>query len=260
MGRPQNDVDRVGVAIDDGRQGFDDVLDALARPEQPEREQNLLAFDTELVLVKTRVHERHVVDAVGDQLDLLIRNVVHVAQQFNAPMGHHNQAVAKIRQLVHHRPLARIGFAEDRVKGGDDRHAQLAEQGEDVTARRAAEDSELVLEIDNVHIVDVQEFRRPPIRRNLFLSDLEPYSVGVVVSVVHVVDGDDEDLGVAKRAGQSIGQVAGESGDPTLTRQGGADERDALQRWSSLAGHNAPGSASEATAGRGLAAAWHPRP
>ena len=47
VGGAQDDVDRVGVGREDGGQRVDDVLDALVRREQTEREDHRLALDAE---------------------------------------------------------------------------------------------------------------------------------------------------------------------------------------------------------------------
>ena len=210
------------------RQGFDDVLNALAGPDQPEREHDLPAFDTELVFVETGIHEGHVVDAMWDELDLLRLDAVHVDQKLDSPLGHHHQAVGEFCESLHDGPLVGVRFTENSVKGGHRGHAQFAQQGQDVTARRAAEDPELMLQAENINIVDVQKIRGPPIRCDLLLRNLEPHAFGVVVSILRVIDGHHEDLSLAVRSDECIGQVSSERSNPALTRQRVADACDAL--------------------------------
>ena len=63
-----------------------------------------------------------------------------------AVRAHDDEALGERVELVHHAPLMRIRRGEDRVQRRHDRHAQLAEQRQDVAARLAAEDPVLVLD------------------------------------------------------------------------------------------------------------------
>ena len=49
-----------------------------------------------------------------------------------------------------------IGLAQNGVQRGDDGDAQVAQQGEDEAARRAAVNSVLVLEADDVRVAEVE--------------------------------------------------------------------------------------------------------
>ena len=66
----QHDVNDVGKFADDVRQAPQGKLDALVRRQQPKREQHLLARHAEFVLEIIRVGERHVGNAVRDEIDL----------------------------------------------------------------------------------------------------------------------------------------------------------------------------------------------
>jgi hypothetical protein len=67
----------------------------------------------------------------------------------------------------------RIGLAENRVEGRDDRHAKLAQHGEDVAPRPPSEDAVLVLHAQDVDAVDVQEVRGATVRGDVAFGDLE---------------------------------------------------------------------------------------
>ena len=79
--RPQDDVDEVGKLPEDRRHRPEHLLDPLVRRQQPEGQRDELALDPELVLVEVGVDERHVGDAVGDQVDLGLRYAVNVAEE-----------------------------------------------------------------------------------------------------------------------------------------------------------------------------------
>ncbi len=78
----QHDVNDVGKFADDVRQCAQRKLDALVRREQTEREQHLFARHAELVLEIIRVGERHVGNAVRDEIDLGRRRLIDIAQEF----------------------------------------------------------------------------------------------------------------------------------------------------------------------------------
>ncbi len=80
VGRAEDDVDQVGKFFDDGRDGAQHRLDPLVGREEPEGEEHVLALDAELVLIKTRIDEGDVGDAVGDEVDLLVGHAVDFPQ------------------------------------------------------------------------------------------------------------------------------------------------------------------------------------
>ena len=234
---PQDDVDRLGVPLDDRGQRGDGVLDALSGAEEAEGQQHVFTFHTELVLVEARVDKRHIVDAVGDDLDLVVVNAVHLSQHLGAPHRHHHQLVGKLDELVHDGPPGGIGLEQNRVQRGHHRHPQLAEQRQNVAPRGAAEDPELVLETHDVNVVDVEEFGGASIGGNLLLDDLKPDAIGILVSLGDIVDWNHKDPRRADQLRQGVSKVTGEGGNAALPRGRVAYERDPAQRWASLSGH-----------------------
>ena len=170
------------------RQRVEHVLDALVRREQPERQQHQPALHAELVLVVIRIDERHVGNAVRDEIDLGRRRLVDLLQHLPAPLGHDHQPGRARDQFLHHAPLVGVRLAQDGVQRGDDRHAQLAQQRQHVAAGRPAEDPELVLHADDVHVADVEEVRRALVGRQVLLLDLEANHVRILVAALDVVD------------------------------------------------------------------------
>ena len=65
-----DEIDHVGVLGEDRRQGRDDILDAFVGGQQAEAEQDVFAFDAEQILMKARVDEGHIGNAVRNQIDL----------------------------------------------------------------------------------------------------------------------------------------------------------------------------------------------
>ena len=137
-----------------------------------------------------------------------VRHAVDVAQQRGAVGAHDDQALRERGQLVHHRALRRVGLGEDGVQRRHDRHAQLAQQREDVAAGLAAEDPVLVLHAQDVDGVDVQEVRRAPVRGEVALGDLEADPRRVGVAPAGVVHGQHEAVELGELGGDRVAQVA----------------------------------------------------
>ena len=71
MGRAENDIDGVRAGFDDRRHGIDHSLDAFARRQQAEREDDGLPAEPELGLGVMRLEKGKVGDSVRDHLNLL---------------------------------------------------------------------------------------------------------------------------------------------------------------------------------------------
>ena len=83
----QHDVNDVGKFPDDVRQRAQGILDALVRRQQTEREQHLLARHAELVFEIIRVGKRHVGNAVRNEVNLVCRRLIDIAQKLPAPFS-----------------------------------------------------------------------------------------------------------------------------------------------------------------------------
>ena len=87
-----DEVDEIGIRRDEGRQGADDGLDALVRPQQAEGEEHALPGDAEARLEPLLVARRHVRDAVGDDLDARNRQLVASREQVGGDLAHDDDA------------------------------------------------------------------------------------------------------------------------------------------------------------------------
>ena len=112
---PQNDVDHVGMACQDRRQGLDDIFDALVGRQQAECQEHELPFDPKMVLVKARVDKRHIGNSVRNKVDLFLGNVINIAEETGPAMAHDHQAVRQGGQLVQNPALSGIRLAQNRV-------------------------------------------------------------------------------------------------------------------------------------------------
>ncbi len=226
--RPQNDVEEVGEFLEDRRHRLEHVLDPLVRREQPERQGDELPLDPELILVEVRVDERHVGDAVGDQVDLGLRDIVNVTEEAACSLGHDDQAGRHLGDLPEHAVLIGVRVAQHGVERGDDWRPQIAHQPEDVAAGGTAEDAVFVLEADDVGIGEIEEVGRSQVRVDLLLLDLEPHLRRVVVTLGQIVDRDDETIGPRILGGDRRTQIIREGRDAAFSWQIIADERDLL--------------------------------
>ena len=218
MGRPEHDIDQIRILPDDLGQRPDHVLDPLARGEQAEGQQHLLALDPELILEGARIDERRVRNAVRDQIDLGGRGTIDLAQNRAPALGHHDQPFRLPDDLVHHPPLVGSGLLQDGVQGRHHGKVDLAQDGQNMAARPAAIDPELMLQADHVEAVEPQEVHRLLIVAQALLLDLELHFRPIVVTFRHVIDGQHAALRLWILSGHGIAQVVREGGDAAPAR------------------------------------------
>src|SRR5438067_360788 len=105
------------------------------------------------------------------------------------------------------------------MKRCDNRHSQFAQECQDVTTGGPAENAELVLQADDVHIVDVEEVRGTQIGRQVLLLNLEANHFRVLVAIRNVVDRRCEALTLWMRACDGGKQVRRERGNTAFAWQ-----------------------------------------
>ena len=230
MGRAHDNVDHIGMPGQDGRQGGDDGFNALVRREQAKAEQDGLAFHPKQILVEARVHKGDIRNAVRDVIDFLGRDAIDLLEEVNAALAHHDDPVGQGGHFLQHPELIGVGIAQNRVKGRHDRHAQIAQQGQDVAARPAAIDAILVLQTHQVHVVDVQKISGPPIRIDVFFAQLKTNARRIVVAGGDVIDRQGDAGRAGEFRGDGLAQVGGKGGDPALAGQIVADKADSADR------------------------------
>jgi hypothetical protein len=151
---------------------------------------------------------------------------VHFLQQGRAMGAHDDQTFRERSQLIHHAVLVGVRFSEDGVQRGHDRHAQLAQEHEDMAAGLAAEDSVLVLHAQDVDGIDVQEVRGTAVRRDVALADLEANPGRVCVTLARVVHRQREAVELGVLGGDRVAEIGRERSDSALPRQVIAEHRD----------------------------------
>jgi hypothetical protein len=143
-------------------------------------------------------------------------------------VAHHDQPFGKRNHLVQCALLIGARGGQDGVQRRHHGHAQLAQQGQHVPARGAAEDAVLVLQTHHVDRVDVQKLGRTPVRVDLAFGDLEAHALRIRVRLGRVVQRHDQRLDCRSGFGRGRRQIGGERGDPALARQIRADEGNLL--------------------------------
>ena len=222
----QDDIDQVGKLTQHRRQGLEHELDALVGRQQTKGQDDVLGLHAKQVLVEIRIDKRHVGNAVGDQVDAGLGDRQVLLEQGPGPVGHDDDPGGQLRQLLKHALLVGLRIAQDGVQGGDDRHAQLPEQAQNVTAGRSSEDAELVLQTNNVGVAEIEEIGDPAIGIEIFLLDLETDLGRIVVAFGDVVHRDHETVGGGVLGGHRGEQVVSEGGNPAAARQIIADKCD----------------------------------
>src|SRR5258708_7397447 len=112
------------------------------------------------------------------------------------------------------------------MKRCDDRYSQFPQECQDVTTGRPTEDTEFVLQADDIHVTNVEEVRRTQIARQILFLNLEANHLGVLVPPWNVVNRNGQALALGVRAGDGGKQVGRKRSNATLAWQVVADESD----------------------------------
>ena len=225
------EINDVRVPPHNFRKRLDDVLDALARPEQSEGEQHLLSLDAKLRLVNARIGERDVRDAVRNQINLRRRHRVDFAQHLRAFVRHYHHAIAESHDFVHHLALRGARVAQHRVQCRHHRHPHFLQQREQMTPRHSAEDAELMLHAQHLRIVEVQKIRRAPVRIQVLLKHFKADALRIAMAFHTIVHRSREAFRVRRSTGDRLAQIRRESRDPAAPRLVSTEERDPFRRF-----------------------------
>ena len=232
MGRARDDIYHILVLGQNLRQRLNHVFDSLVRREQAERKEYRFSFHAEAILVEIGIQKWQVRNAVRNHVDLAARHFEDFLQELGRQLAHHDQAIRKRGDLLHHPELVGIGLAKNGMERGHHRHLEAAQQLQDVTASRSTENSILVLQTDHVEIVEVQELSGLSIRSQIVLGERPSHPRRIVISSVRVVYRKRQQSSGPALGGYGCAQVGGKSSDSTLPRQIVPDHRDPTrQRW-----------------------------
>ncbi len=196
MGRAQHDVKGLREALENRRQRIDDRLDALVRRKQSKGEDDQAPLDAQAILALSCGHE--IGDPVMDHVDLVLRHAVHTLQERCALFAHDDDPLGQSAQLAQDRALQGRRLGQNGVQGADDGHAQVTQEGQNVTARLATEDPVLVLHAGNVDRVHVQKIGSPLIGSGVVLGNFETDARRIRIVLARVVHRDNETVEVRK--------------------------------------------------------------
>ena len=139
-----------------------------------------------LAFAVVRRDKRKVGDAVGDDLDLVVRHAIDIAQQFTALAGHHDDLRGHLDDALHHRALRRRRRGQHRMQRRDDRHGQARQQLQDMGPGVAAENSEFVLQTDDVEPAGVEKRGGADILLDAAILDLQRDRSRIVIGLIVV--------------------------------------------------------------------------
>ena len=127
------------------------------------------------------IHGRKVWHAVGNKINLPRRDAVNVTQKRCRVLTHHNQTVGEPANLIEHRALMGIRFAQYRVKCCDEWHLQLAQEHENVAPRYAAKNTVFVLEAHEIVSIEVEKLGGTLVRSQILLGNLHANALRILV-------------------------------------------------------------------------------
>ena len=154
--------------------------------------------------------------------------MINTLQKFHAAFAHDHHTVRQGNDLLEHPALIGIGIAQDRVQRRDDRHAQFAQECQDITARLSSEDAVFMLQRHHVHVVDVQEIGGAAIGFNILLGQFEADPRRVLVACFGIIDRQRDAGGAFVFIGDGLAEIGGKCGNAALTRQVIADKGNSL--------------------------------
>ena len=123
---------------------------------------------------------------MGDDFDLVVRHLIDAAQQLAALFGHHDDLRRRLDDALQHRALRRRRLGQHGVERRHHRHGEARQQRQDVGAGFAAENSEFVLQADDVEPAAVQEIRGARVLFEFAVLDLQSDRRRIVIGLAMI--------------------------------------------------------------------------
>ncbi len=114
------------------------------------------------------------------------------------------------------------------MQRGHDRHPQVTNQPDDVTAGRPAVDAVFMLDAHDIGVGEIEKIGGAQVRVDLLFFDFEACLRRILIARGDVVDRQHEAVGAWILSGDRRAEIIGESRDSALPRQIVADECDLL--------------------------------
>ena len=105
------------------------------------------------------------------------------------------------------------------MQGRDNRHAQLTQESENVTAHSSTVDPVFVLQTDEIDIIDIQKVGSAAIRFYVLLHEFKSDAVWIRIALHNVVNGQRDTCCLTKLRSDSFTQIGGEGSDAAPARQ-----------------------------------------
>ena len=150
MGRPDDDVDRLRVRRDHGRQGVDGQLVALARAEEAEAQDDVATLELDRRLDRVGVDEGQIRDAVRDHVEAARIDAVATREQAGRRRRHDDGRRRRIDEFGQDVALPVGRRLEDRVERHDGRDVEGPDEVQDVRPVLAAPDAVFMLDRNDV--------------------------------------------------------------------------------------------------------------
>ena len=198
MRSAEYDIHRIGAALQNRRHGVDHDFDALVGGQQAECQNDRLSVKSEPGLRRIGRNKGDVGNAVGYDLDLVVRHLIDAAQQFAALVGHHNDLRRGIDDAIHDCALRGGRICQHGVERRHDRHGEARQQFEDVAAGFATENSEFVLQAYGVEPAGIQEVCCTDVFFDLVVLDMKSDRLGIIIGLAMI--GHRHDAGLDSRA------------------------------------------------------------
>ena len=120
----EHDIKSRRARSDDLGHGVDNGLDALARRQQAEREDDRSPLEAELLLGARGLEKREIRNPVRNDVDVMRGDAMARVEELPSFLRHHHQLRRTLDDSRHHIALARIWVRKDSMKRRDDRHIE----------------------------------------------------------------------------------------------------------------------------------------
>ena len=134
MGCPHDEINCVGVTVEDCGQAADDCLKSLVGGQEAERHDHLVAGEPERRLEWVGRREWSLRSAMRDDVNLGGAGAVHALKYVCAHFCHHDDGRRYLQDFIEHAFLFRVRVLQHRMQGGHDWHLQAAKKRQDVRA------------------------------------------------------------------------------------------------------------------------------
>ncbi len=228
MRRPEYDVNRVGPGFQNRGHGVDHDLDAFVRRQQAECQDDSTVDEAKLVLGLVGLDECKLRDAVRDDFDLLVGDMIDRPQQLPALFSHHHDLGRCLDNSRDDIALGLCRLGQDRVQRGDDRDGQARQQGHDLTSGFAAENAEFMLQGNRLEAAAVEVLGRPHIIIGPIVVDLDTDRGRIIIDLAVIGHRHDHGFQIAPRGLNGALQIGGKGRDAAAAGQRVSDERDTI--------------------------------